>query len=192
MRDFIIAAITPLATKHAGLAIATTRADGAALLDAELWSHDTSSIADENLRSVIREAPANAVIGLRVCLSQLDALRPLLGAFGTRRHRLVLAGWRHAAPEQALAALPPASNRDVWMEVSDADELERVHQLGRTIQGVLLRGLECGGWVHGDPAFILAQRAAAAGLQVPFLVQGGIGLHTAAACRTAGAAGVVL
>ena len=107
MSDFIIAALTPITTQHAGLAIAAARAGGAALLDAELWSPETSALADANLRSVMRDAPADASVGLRVRYTRLDALRPLLSTVSARRHRLVVAGW-NARIEDVLAALPPA------------------------------------------------------------------------------------
>ncbi len=65
------------------------------------------------------------------------------------------------------------------------------------IDGLILKGHESGGRVGDDTTFILLQRwqaAVSAGevRDLPVYAQGGIGLHTAAACVAAGAAGVVL
>ena len=52
------------------------------------------------------------------------------------------------------------------------------------------RGAECGGRCGQESAFILCQHLAQQ--ERPFWVCGGIGEHTAAACRAAGADGVIL
>ncbi len=61
---------------------------------------------------------------------------------------------------------------------------------------IILKGSESGGCVGDMTAFVLAQKwrkiADEQSLEVPFLVQGGIGIDTAAAVVAAGARGVVL
>ncbi|MGH8640664.1 MAG: beta-ketoacyl synthase N-terminal-like domain-containing protein, partial [Burkholderiales bacterium] len=57
--------------------------------------------------------------------------------------------------------------------------------------GYLAKGQEAGGWVGEETSFILLQRLLAA-QEKPVYVRGGIGLHSAAACYAAGAAGAVL
>jgi len=59
------------------------------------------------------------------------------------------------------------------------------------IDGYLIKGQEAGGWVGEETSFILLQRLLAV-QDKPVYVRGGIGLHSAAACYAAGAAGVVL
>ena len=51
---------------------------------------------------------------------------------------------------------------------------------------MIAKGHEAGGWVGEESAFVLLQRLLPR-LDVPVLVQGGIGLHTAAACLVAAA-----
>jgi len=59
------------------------------------------------------------------------------------------------------------------------------------VDGLIAKGNEAGGWVGEETAFILLQRLLNS-VSVPIWAQGGIGLHTSAACYVAGAAGVVL
>ncbi|MHC4889933.1 MAG: beta-ketoacyl synthase N-terminal-like domain-containing protein, partial [Planctomycetota bacterium] len=59
------------------------------------------------------------------------------------------------------------------------------------VDGLIAKGNEAGGWVGEETTFILLQRLLNR-VSVPIWAQGGIGLHTAAACYVAGAAGVVL
>src|SRR5262249_12793229 len=75
------------------------------------------------------------------------------------------------------------------------DEAIRAEALGG--DGLILKGQEAGGRVGAETAFILLQRwhahrQAGARTNLPVWVQGGVGLHTAAACLVAGATGVVL
>ena len=57
--------------------------------------------------------------------------------------------------------------------------------------GLIAKGNEAGGWVGQETTFILLQRLASQ-VSLPVFAQGGIGIHTVAACYAAGAAGVVL
>ncbi|MBZ4192502.1 type I polyketide synthase [Niabella beijingensis] len=57
---------------------------------------------------------------------------------------------------------------------------------------LIVKGNESGGAVGEESAYILFQRVIAAVKDIPVYVQGGIGIHTAAAVKALGAAGVVL
>jgi acyl transferase domain-containing protein/NAD(P)H-dependent flavin oxidoreductase YrpB (nitropropane dioxygenase family)/NAD(P)-dependent dehydrogenase (short-subunit alcohol dehydrogenase family) len=57
--------------------------------------------------------------------------------------------------------------------------------------GLIGKGNEAGGWVGQESTFVLLQRILD-NISLPVWAQGGIGLHTSAACYVAGAAGVVL
>lgn len=59
------------------------------------------------------------------------------------------------------------------------------------VDGFIAKGNESGGWVGEQTTFILLQQLLAHTC-LPVLAQGGVGLHTAAACYVAGAGGVVL
>lgn len=63
--------------------------------------------------------------------------------------------------------------------------------LAARIDGWWVKGHESGGAVGEESTFVLLQRLLAR-TELPVYARGGIGLHTAAACRVGGAAGVVL
>jgi acyl transferase domain-containing protein/NAD(P)H-dependent flavin oxidoreductase YrpB (nitropropane dioxygenase family) len=77
----------------------------------------------------------------------------------------------------------------VLAQVTDLAEAHAAVTAGAV--GVIAKGGEAGGRVGDTTTFVLVQQLVAA-LTVPVWAQGGIGLHTAAACVAGGAAGVVL
>jgi acyl transferase domain-containing protein/NAD(P)H-dependent flavin oxidoreductase YrpB (nitropropane dioxygenase family) len=79
----------------------------------------------------------------------------------------------------------------VLLEVTTPDQLKELTAISPEIVGLVAKGYESGGWVSNDSAYILTQKLVQS-CSLPVYVHGGIGLHTAAACRAAGAAGVVL
>src|SRR4051812_16169459 len=63
---------------------------------------------------------------------------------------------------------------------------------GAGADAIVAKGHEAGGWIGDESTFVLVQRLAGAPGMPPVWAQGGIGLHTTAACAVAGAAGAVL
>ena len=80
--------------------------------------------------------------------------------------------------------------RRIGIVVNRPEEIELARH--SKIDFVVGKGHETGGIVGEDTAFILLQRLLRIQPRRPIYVWGGIGPHTAAACRIAGAAGVVL
>src|SRR5262249_51850388 len=111
-----------------------------------------------------------------------------IGLFVDRRHCLLLHG-DAAAINAAAARLPQCGIRRLLVEITDIDQLTGLETAG--LDGFIARGHESGGWVGEDSTFILLQNLLGA-VSLPVYAQGGIGMHGAAACRAAGAAGVVL
>ncbi|WP_199789359.1 type I polyketide synthase [Sorangium cellulosum] len=174
---------------HPGVAVATARAGGVAVLDREPCGEQDLPLGRENLRRLLDRAPPGCPVGLRLRADQIDASAELLSALDPRPHWLVISAWQDPSARARLAALPPSRRRKVWLEIGDGDGLGAADgALG--FDGWLAKGRESGGFVGKESAFLLAQRLSRQ--PRPFLVQGGIGLHSAAACRAAGAAGVVL
>jgi len=79
--------------------------------------------------------------------------------------------------------------REVLVQVTSIDEARVAAAAGAT--GLIAKGNEAGGRVSDETAFVLLQRLVDV-FGLPVWVQGGVGLHTAAACIAGGAAGVVL
>jgi acyl transferase domain-containing protein/NAD(P)H-dependent flavin oxidoreductase YrpB (nitropropane dioxygenase family) len=123
-----------------------------------------------------------------------------------------LAGYGVRVPEGVVwdpASLPPAA-RVVVLPAGAPVEPFRAHETRRAVivqvtslaearaavaagaRGLIVKGSESGGRVGDETAFVLLQRVVAEGLSIPVWVQGGIGLHSAAACIAGGAHGVVI
>lgn len=101
---------------------------------------------------------------------------------------LVLAGVR----ADELASVYNAAKRlgrDVYIEVQDLDSARAAQAAG--YDGLIVKGYEAGGCVSQRSSFMLLQEFHGQ-LNIPYWIQGGIGLHSAAAAVLAGAAGVVL
>ncbi len=123
-------------------------------------------------------AAAGAILaGLRVPNPPQAAIRP----------HIVLSDIARAAPE--VLDQSRANGACMLAEVISAGEIDAAMRAGA--DGVVLKGNEAGGRVGGVTSFILLQDALRQ-TKLPLWVHGGVGLHTAAACYAAGAAGVVL
>jgi acyl transferase domain-containing protein/NAD(P)H-dependent flavin oxidoreductase YrpB (nitropropane dioxygenase family)/NAD(P)-dependent dehydrogenase (short-subunit alcohol dehydrogenase family) len=160
-----------------GIIQSTLRAGGIALADVEREA-DVAGL-DALSACLVPEAR----VGLRVTPERAALADRLDGP-----HRLVLAGWEVAELPNLLGRLQ-RSRREIWLEALGCDDLVAVDST-LPFAGWLARGSECGGRSGRQSAFILAQ--ALAKQAKPFWVQGGIGTHSAAACRAMGAAGIVL
>ncbi|GAA0548673.1 type I polyketide synthase [Chitinophaga japonensis] len=100
-------------------------------------------------------------------------------------------------PEQVTLAILPYG-----MKVSLRPGVQiyyQVHSIGEAhkaraaqASGIIVKGNEGAGQVSDESSFILFQRVAREVRDVPIWVQGGAGIHTAAALYATGAAGVVL
>ncbi|WP_051021883.1 type I polyketide synthase [Thioflavicoccus mobilis] len=99
-------------------------------------------------------------------------------------------------PDEAVVLLPgpdyPVQDwapRRVLAQVTTLEEADRALRAGAA--GLIAKGAESGGRVGDEAAFILFQRLYKE-YEAPIWVQGGVGVHTAAACAVGGAAGVVV
>jgi acyl transferase domain-containing protein/NAD(P)H-dependent flavin oxidoreductase YrpB (nitropropane dioxygenase family)/NADP-dependent 3-hydroxy acid dehydrogenase YdfG/acyl carrier protein len=101
-----------------------------------------------------------------------------------------------ALPDSATVVVLPAGEpiepwrpRTVLVQATSLEEARGAAAAGA--DGVIAKGAESAGRIGEEGAFVLLQRLLAE-LSLPVYAQGGIGLHSAAACAAAGAAGVVL
>src|SRR5690606_4396511 len=77
----------------------------------------------------------------------------------------------------------------IWLQVSCIEEARVGLELG--VDVLLAKGHEAAGRVQDETTFVLLQRLLRE-IPLPIWAEGGVGLHTAAACYAAGAAGVLL
>lgn len=100
-------------------------------------------------------------------------------------------------PEKVTFAILPSgmsikqnSNLDIICQVTSLEEAKQAEQSGA--KGIIIKGNEAGGQIGYESTFVLFQRIINEIKSIPVWVQGGIGLHTAAAVKALGAAGIVL
>ncbi len=184
--DWIIAALTPLELLPNAMPTALARAGALLLIDAVSCTLPTESRALATLQPILDSLPrtAAAMIGVRLRAVHCAAFPALLALLQGRAHWLVLAGWDGVT----VADLPAAADRSLWLEITSCEQLGRL-PTGLPIAGLIGVGAECGGDTGREGAFVLAQGLARQPL--PFLVRGAVDCGAAAACRVAGAAGVV-
>ncbi|MET3534999.1 type I polyketide synthase [Chryseobacterium limigenitum] len=82
------------------------------------------------------------------------------------------------------------SDLSIIYQVTSLKEAREAEKSGA--KGIIIKGNEAGGLVGYESTFILFQRIIKEIKSIPVWVQGGIGLHTAAAAKALGATGVVL
>ncbi|WP_287127710.1 type I polyketide synthase, partial [Candidatus Cyanaurora vandensis] len=186
MSSFTCLSLSPLGLAHPGIAVATIRAGGVGLLDREFCDND--ALAQDNLTKLLQLVVGSDRAGLRLRADQIATSQELL-ALLNQPHWLVLSSWEPATLAEVLASLPVVAGRKLLLEVTDITQAVALD--GFAIDGLIAKGHESAGWVGEDPALILVQRLLAQ-VEFPVYVQGGVGIHTAAACRAAGAMGVVL
>lgn len=189
MGNFEVLVLTPAGTGVASVAIAACRAGARGFLDLE--DQVECSAVSEALEQLERFAPDGYGVKLG---PDGGKLLPALLADGCRCREVILAGGEQPEWSEWIARLRRRQIR-VLVEAVTIAEARRAAELD--LDGLILKGHESGGRIGPDTSFILLQRwhaavTASETRDLPVYVQGGIGLHTAAACAAAGAAGVVL
>ena len=187
MNDFQTIVTTPFRQLSPAIAIAATRAGGLGCCDLEFA---------ENARTVRQavetlERFAKGPYGVRASYRQDDLLAALSGDSLPRLEFLILAARGQVDSDPLRQQVDVAHSRGlrVLLEVTDVFLAQLGEALG--VDGIVAKGHESGGFVGEETTFVLLQRCLT-GVSLPVYAHGGIGLHTAAACYAAGAAGVVL
>ncbi|HKY93206.1 MAG TPA: beta-ketoacyl synthase N-terminal-like domain-containing protein, partial [Nevskiaceae bacterium] len=181
--SFDVIGLMPSDLSHPGIALAAARAGGVGILDLEFAVDE--ELSSKNFERLL--AGTAARVGLRVTASRAAFAKRLAQAAGDRVLVFILAG-----PASAFKKLRKDSgvrSGDICfgeiLSATDADDAAKV------CDGLVARGHEAGGWVGEDTSYILLQKLRGR-VAKPLYVQGGVGVRAAAACRAAGAAGVVL
>ncbi|NKF21413.1 SDR family NAD(P)-dependent oxidoreductase [Solimonas sp. C16B3] len=177
---FDVIGLQPADLPHAGLAVAVARNGGLGLLDLE-FVHDAAQAA-ANFAQLC--AMPDARIGLRIHPGSVKLARKLLDGADARSVTLILSGSDHYKKLRKDAGV--RADDKVWAEINDPAQLAAA----AACDGIVARGHEAGGWVGEYTSYILLQKLAGR-TTLPLYVLGGVGVHSAAAVRAAGAAGVI-
>src|ERR1019366_3626931 len=176
--------LTPFETPDARLAIAFARAGGLALLD---LGRDRST-AEAALRAMAGRTSRG--FGIRIPKGAEQTLA-LLNENLSSDVRVIVVQANDARSLEAAKTICAEGSRTLLVQVTSIDEARCAKQNGA--HGLIVKGHEAGGEVGDETAFVLLQRIVRASeIALPIWVQGGIGIHTAAACIAAGARGVLL
>jgi acyl transferase domain-containing protein/NAD(P)H-dependent flavin oxidoreductase YrpB (nitropropane dioxygenase family)/NAD(P)-dependent dehydrogenase (short-subunit alcohol dehydrogenase family) len=181
--------LTPPYFADPGLAIAACRAGARGTLD---LAHLSPAQAQSALQRL--EQFTTTSYGASVGPQSGSSLDQLLEPQRPRLGWVILAGGIHSQSAAWLERFRSAGIH-AYIECVDASEMRWAIQHQAT--GLILKGHESGGRVGEETSFILIQRwfgelAPTLDSIPPVFVQGGIGLHTAAACAAAGVQGLVL
>lgn len=177
-KSFEVLGLAPAGLAQPSLAVACARSGGTGILDLEFCADDHARAQFQQLRD-----QSSGAIGMRFTAAQLGLAQALIAEAPGRPLTLVLAGGDAA---KLAAKLPKNEYLRVLAEITSAELPKATH-----IHGWIAVGHEAGGWVGDDTSYILLQKLAGK-TELPLFVRGGTGVRSAAACRVAGAAGVVL
>lgn len=194
------------------IALAAARAGHVGIIDLQFLNLDNPSC-----REACREAIFSTLLegdrlpgrlGVKSGVSQLSALEQVLDPGKKSDNKQANAPVRHS--DFIVIIVPDADNRQlvsddkvlakqiaklkkasvtVYLEIISVREAVAAASLG--VDGVIAKGHESQGAVSDETAFVLLQQCLRQ-VKVPIFAEGGIGLHTTAACYAAGASGVVV
>ncbi|RIK49504.1 MAG: hypothetical protein DCC57_12720 [Chloroflexi bacterium] len=186
--DFHILALTPPGSSDPALAIAASRAGAIGICDLEFAGAEDGAPSLAAALARVRQYARPRHYGFRLPARRRGLLADLLAHDPGALHCIVLPADDAAQVTDAVAGAH-AAGVSVLLEVTCRAEA----QIGLDLQveGLIAKGNEAAGRVGEETAFILLQTLAAFA-PLPIYAQGGVGLHTVAACYVAGAAGVVL
>jgi acyl transferase domain-containing protein/NAD(P)H-dependent flavin oxidoreductase YrpB (nitropropane dioxygenase family)/NAD(P)-dependent dehydrogenase (short-subunit alcohol dehydrogenase family) len=180
--DYIV--VTPPGFADPALAIAASRAGALGVLDLQFLDDEEVALAAVNI--LARQSRNRC--GIRLDSSASPVFDRVLSDLPDALSVAILSPIDPKRVVDRVRGLH-ARNLTVLLEVISDAEARDGEQAG--VDGLIAKGNESGGRVGEETTFVLLQRLLGT-TALPVWAQGGIGLHSAAACVAAGAAGVVL
>jgi acyl transferase domain-containing protein/NAD(P)H-dependent flavin oxidoreductase YrpB (nitropropane dioxygenase family)/NAD(P)-dependent dehydrogenase (short-subunit alcohol dehydrogenase family) len=183
-KAFQLIAITPPGVLDPTIAIAASRAEAIGIFNLEFANDPEAALAAINRLGMNARYPCG--IKLDAGNSSFnDALIPNL----PEGIGIVILIYSNPVEVTRYVQKLRMHSRLIFLEALSIEHARHGHDLG--VDGIVAKGNEAAGIVGEKTAFILFQQIVSE-LPLPVWVQGGIGLHTAAACCAGGASGVVL
>ena len=181
---------SPLHLTNTALAIETVKADSIALFDLEYCEDSKIEKANQNLKHTLNVIPKNATIGVKSPYHKLSHYKSIINLLVGHKSILVVSDLTNLGDQKVqLPNWIVNSDLEIWGEITSKSQEWMLYD--DNIKSVLIKGNESGGNVGDESSFVLASDLIKKTNKATF-IQGGIGLHTAAACFAAGAKGVVL
>lgn len=184
MRSFQLIVLTPPGLTDPAIAVAASEAGAWGVLDLEHCDDETSGLraVNELARS------ASGLCGVKFSGRRREFLSSAVQNLPQRIGIVMLTAAHGDEVGSAIHSLQSRGVTVLW-ESTSAEAAEHGARLG--VNGIIAKGNESGGYVGDETSFVLLQHILAS-TRLPVWVQGGVGVHTSAACYAAGAAGVVL
>ncbi|MCF6158426.1 MAG: SDR family oxidoreductase [wastewater metagenome] len=184
MQTFQIIALTPPNLINPSIAIAASRAGETGIIDLE-YTYDEQA-AFHSISQLVTYAEKGC--GVKLSGREDRFVTNIISKLPEQITTVILV---HADSETLSNHIQLLKHRNVTvlLEVTSLDQTFLGNKTG--VDGFIIKGNEAGGRVSEETSFILLQQVLK-NASLPVWVQGGIGLHTAAACYAAGAAGIVL
>jgi NAD(P)H-dependent flavin oxidoreductase YrpB (nitropropane dioxygenase family) len=182
--QFRIIALTPAGIPRPEIAIAAARAGEIGVVDLE-YTTDLGS-AKASFQTVSRYT--NGDFGIKLGESNTEWLNEFLSESPEHFRLMLLSATQVLELKSAVQSIQSHGLR-VFIECHTLEQANHAEQMG--VDAVIAKGNESGGRVGPETTYILLQKFIG-NLSIPVYAQGGIGLHTAAACYAGGAHGVVL
>jgi len=183
----------PITMADAAIALAASRCDATGVVNLEFASFESEE-AKEALHDVLNNLVSAAAgkVGIKCAIKQIEQLDDALSilACGKAQNVVVL-----CLPESKSGALKKAIKRvhdhklTAIVEAVSLKEILQAEAAGA--DAVIAKGHEAGSRVGEQTTFVLLQQCAGK-VSIPVFAEGGVGMHTAAACFVAGAKAVVL
>lgn len=197
MPEFGIIALTPTAwpdlLEETAIAAAAAQAGGIGVFD--LLYQSNPEQAKRLLRRTLAAAPQGQ-FGIKCSIEQVPEYADITDLLSqqskTAKQLIILCFAEKSAEKQSLAAVIAtlkAKNLLVFCEVICQKEAEIAQHCGA--DAIIVKGHESSGRIGEETSFVLLQRCMKT-VKIPIWLQGGIGLHTAAAAYVGGAQGIVL
>ena len=184
MRNFHFAALTLPGLIDPAIAIAASHAGAIGVLDLTYATDEHTALAA--MAKLVRYAKGSCGLKLDACSPRLiESILPQL----PEQIQFVILTPADADRSTPYVHALRGRKLTVLLETISIDEARLGEQL--LVDGLIAKGHESGGRIGEETTFILLQRLLAH-TSLPIWAQGGIGLHSAAACYVAGAAGIVL
>ncbi len=184
MRAFQLIALTPSGLIDPSIAIAASRAGELGVLNLER-TRDEKAVRNATSRMT---RYASQACGIKLDSGAPAFVNRVICDLPEQVEVVILTPWDPGALRQQVPDLHQR-RLTVLLEVTCLEQAKLGEQLG--VDGLIAKGNEAGGWAGEETTFILLQHLLSK-ISLPIWAQGGIGLHTAAACYAAGATGVVL
>lgn len=184
MQSFRLIALTPPCLPEPSIAIAASRAGEIGIIDLEHVENEQEGL--DAISKLARYAKKDC--GIKLHGGDAPFATRIISKL-PRQVDVAILTCDGMEMHHKLIQLLKDKNVTVFLEVTSLDQACFGNTMG--VDGLIAKGNEAGGLVGEETGFILLQRLLK-NTSLPVWIQGGIGLHTAAACYAAGAAGVVL